>query len=141
MQIYQKAAEYIKSKTSIVPEIGIICGSGLSNLSSMLKNSISINYSEIPGFPETTIAGHEGVVCIGYLNEIPTICFKGRFHFYEGNDMEIVVLPVRVMALLEVKVLIVTNAAGGLKKEYKVGDIVVIQDHFGSVSFYSLTYF
>ena len=116
-----------------VPEVGIICGSGLSGLSKSLTNAITVPYSEIPGFLDTTVAGHTGELVFGDLNDIYTVCMRGRFHFYEGNSMEAVIFPVRVMRFLGVKLLIVTNAAGGLNKSYNVGDIMVIQDHFGLV--------
>jgi len=112
--------------------IGIICGSGLSNLSSSFENCQVIPYSSIPGFPSVTISGHVGELVFGTLNGIECVCLRGRFHYYEGNSMEQVVLPVRVMRLMGVKMLIVTNAAGGLNPDYNVGDIMVIQDHFGT---------
>ncbi len=152
MQPYEKAADYLSKKTSFRPQVGIICGSGLSNLSKQLSQSVTINYENIPGFPLATVSGHTGELVFGFLGDdslyyltsilkrlfiylfegdVECVCMRGRFHFYEGNDMATVALPVRVMRLLGVKLLIVTNAAGGLNPNYKVGDLMIIQDHFG----------
>lgn len=133
-QQYQITADYLLANTKYRPEIGIICGSGLSHLSRSLQNSETIEYSKIPGFPVATVAGHSGELVFGTMGGIQVMCLKGRFHYYEGNSMEQVILPVRVMRLMGVKLLIVTNAAGGLNPGYNVGDIMVIQDHFGLVS-------
>ena len=90
----------------------------------------SVKYSEIPGFPaHCTVAGHKGEIVFGMLGGVPACCFRGRFHSYEGHDMKTVVLPVTVMRCLSVKVVIVTNAAGGLNPDYSVGDVVCVSDH------------
>lgn len=133
---YRRAASYVLSRLSAnsiaPPKVGIICGSGLSGLSKALDDdtpSIVIGYESVPGFPTTTVAGHAGELVVGTLHGIPTICFRGRFHSYEGHDMNTVVLPVQVMRCLGAKLVLVTNAAGGLKDEFKVGDVAVIRDH------------
>mmetsp|Transcript_43894 Transcript_43894/g.92359 ORF Transcript_43894/g.92359 Transcript_43894/m.92359 type:complete len:409 (-) Transcript_43894:365-1591(-) len=134
---YRRAASYILTKLQSTgdipsPVVGIVCGSGLSNLSQALDPTspkITIPYSTIPGFPNTSVAGHAGELVVGTLHSIPTICFRGRFHSYEGHDMPTVVLPVQVMRCLGVRLVLVTNAAGGLKAEYAVGDVAVIRDH------------
>lgn len=133
---YRKAAAYLKNIIESYglphPTIGIICGSGLSGLSKTLSNSKTITYSSIPGFPNhTSVAGHKGEIVIGLLNnEVPAMCFRGRFHSYEGHDMNTVALPVRIMRCLGVKLVIMTNAAGGLNPSYNVGDIVNVMDYF-----------
>jgi purine-nucleoside phosphorylase len=134
---YRKAATYLKETIESYdelpyPTVGIICGSGLSGLSKTLTKSKTIKYSSIPGFPNhTTVAGHKGEIVIGLLNETtPAICFRGRFHSYEGHDMNTVALPVRIMRCIGVKVVIMTNAAGGLNPAYNVGDIVNVMDYF-----------
>eukprot|EP00573_Skeletonema_grethae_P001895 CAMPEP_0201687940 /NCGR_PEP_ID=MMETSP0578-20130828/1764_1 /ASSEMBLY_ACC=CAM_ASM_000663 /TAXON_ID=267565 /ORGANISM="Skeletonema grethea, Strain CCMP 1804" /LENGTH=409 /DNA_ID=CAMNT_0048172123 /DNA_START=53 /DNA_END=1282 /DNA_ORIENTATION=+ len=135
---YRIAAKYILGELErldiCAPTVGIICGSGLSSLSKALSPShplVSIPYSSIPGFPShCTVAGHSGELVIGALDDnTPTICFRGRFHSYEGHDMQTVVLPVQVMRCLGVRFVIVTNAAGGLKESYNVGDVAIIRDH------------
>ena len=134
-QPYEQVASFLASKTKYRPQIGIICGSGLSGLSKSLSETETFKYEDIPGFPEATVAGHHGELVFGVIGGIETVCMRGRFHFYEGNTMDKVVLPVRVMRLMGVKLLIVTNAAGGLNPDFEVGDIMVIQDHFGGVSY------
>ena len=113
------------------PEVMIICGSGLSGLSKNLTQSQTFNYEDIPGFPRATVPGHHGELVFGYLGGLRCMCMRGRFHFYEGNSMEKVVFPVRVGKCLGVKLVLVTNAAGGLNPDHNVGDIVIIQDHIG----------
>lgn len=131
MKDYEIVANYLLNKTTYRPQVGIICGSGLSGLSNCLSDPIVINYEDIPGFPQATVPGHFGELVFGRMGGLEVVCMRGRFHYYEGNDMSKVVLPVRAMRLVGVKLLIVTNAAGGLNVNYKVGDIMVIQDHFG----------
>ena len=116
-----------------LPVVGVICGSGLSGLAKCIDASkaLTVHYQDIPGFPRATVAGHKGELVFGPIGGIDVVCMLGRFHFYEGNDMNTVSLPVRVMRLLGVKMLIVTNAAGGLNPAFSVGDIAIIQDHFG----------
>eukprot|EP00984_Skeletonema_dohrnii_P000526 scaffold170_cov129-Skeletonema_dohrnii-CCMP3373.AAC.6 len=135
---YRIAAKYILSELErldiCTPKVGIICGSGLSSLSKALSPTsptLTIPYSSIPGFPpHCTVAGHAGELVIGSLDDnTPTICFRGRFHSYEGHDMQTVVLPVQVMRCLGVQLVVVTNAAGGLKDTYNVGDVAIIRDH------------
>lgn len=123
--------EKVKDAGMKLPHVGIICGSGLSELSKTLDGpTLTVKYSDIPGFPShCTVAGHKGEVVFGLLSGVPTMCFRGRFHSYEGHDMKTVVLPVYVMRCLGVKVCIVTNAAGGLNPNYKVGDVVAVSDH------------
>lgn len=113
------------------PSVGIICGSGLSGLSNCLQEpTLTISYGSIPGFPShCTVPGHHGEVVFGMLSDVPTICFRGRFHSYEGHDMKVTALPVYVMRCLNVRVCIVTNAAGGLNPHYQVGDVITVSDH------------
>lgn len=134
---YEEAAAYLltvlKQKKRGNPVIGVICGSGLSGLAKCIdpSSSVTVNYENIPGFPQATVAGHMGEMVFGTIGGMEVACLRGRFHFYEGNSMSTVGLPVRVMRLLGVKLLVVTNAAGGLNPSYNVGDIAIIQDHFG----------
>jgi purine-nucleoside phosphorylase len=115
-----------------LPTVGIICGSGLSELSNTLQEpTLTVQYNEIPGFPShCMVEGHRGEIVFGMMSDdVPAMCFRGRFHSYEGYDMKTVVLPVYVMRCLCVQVCIVTNAAGGLNPNYSVGDVIAISDH------------
>ena len=111
------------------PKIGLICGTGLGPIAEQIDNAKSISYSEIPNFPISSVKGHEGLVVSGQIHSKPVIAFKGRFHFYEGYSMQEVTLPVRLMRSLGVNHLIVTNAAGGLNRNFRVGDLMAIDDH------------
>lgn len=124
-----EAKNFISSKTSLVPQIGLILGSGLSPLAQRIQNPVVINYKDIPHFPVSTVKGHAGNLVIGTLNGHNVICMQGRVHYYEGYTMQEVVFPTRVMALLGVKTLIVTNAAGGVNTSFHTGDIMMITDH------------
>ena len=135
MPSYRKAASSLRAKLEEFgispPTVGIICGSGLSGLSKTLDGpSLTVPYSSIPGFLDCTVSGHTGEIVFGMLEGVPAMCFRGRFHSYEGHDMHTVVLPVRVMRCLGVKLLLVTNAAGGLNPSYNVGDIINVMDYF-----------
>jgi len=132
---YRIAADFLSKRLGAEgmasPSVGVICGSGLSELSKVLEGkTLSVKYSEIPGFPaHCTVAGHKGEIVFGNLSGVPACCFRGRFHSYEGHDMKTVVLPVTVMRCLGVRVVIVTNAAGGLNADLAVGDVICVSDH------------
>ncbi|EUB54947.1 Purine nucleoside phosphorylase [Echinococcus granulosus] len=123
------AADYIKSKVSLTPQIGIICGSGLGKLAEIVSEPVIVKYSEINQFPISTVAGHAGNLVFGKLAGKSVVVMQGRCHPYEGYTMSQVILPVRVMKLLGVETLIVTNAAGGLNPNYNAGDLMIIKDH------------
>jgi purine-nucleoside phosphorylase len=127
--MYLHAAEIMRKKISAPPSIGLILGSGLGILADAVENAVIIDYSSLPGFTETTVEGHLGrFVCGNYMGK-NIIVMQGRFHYYEGRDMEDVILPVRVMKALGVTNLIVTNAAGGVNPDFRPGDIMLIEDH------------
>ena len=127
---YEQAAEYIRTclPADDYP-IGIILGSGLGGLGEKLADVTAIPYSDIPGFAVSGAPGHRGMLLAGELAGRPVLCMQGRLHRYEGHSFESVVLPVRVLRLLGVRTLIVTNAAGGINTAFAVGDIMVIEDH------------
>ncbi|MGE7119662.1 purine-nucleoside phosphorylase [Peribacillus sp. NPDC046944] len=125
----ETAAEFIKNKVEGTPDIGLILGSGLGVLADEIENPIIIPYHEIPEFPVSTVEGHAGQLVIGNLSGKQVVAMQGRFHFYEGYSMEKVTFPVRVMKLLGVETLIVTNAAGSVNKSYAPGDLMIITDH------------
>lgn len=124
-----KAVEYIGLKIPSAPEVAIILGSGLGGLADRIENPIYIDYSEIDGFPVSTAPGHKGRFVYGTLEGKKVICMQGRFHYYEGYTMKQIIAPVRVMRKLGAENLIVTNAAGGVNKDFNVGDIMMITDH------------
>lgn len=131
MNIYQKcveSAEYIKQFADANEAIGIILGSGLGNLAEEVEEAVIISYKDIPHFPMTNVLGHAGRLVIGKLNGVKVVCMQGRFHFYEGYDMKIVSMPIRVMKLLGIRSLIVTNAAGGVNRSFSEGTLMLIDD-------------
>lgn len=124
-----KAADYVKSKIKETPEVGVILGSGLGNFGNRIENSVKIPYNEIPGFPVSTVEGHSGQLIFGDLGGKKVAAMQGRFHYYEGYEMDQVTLPVRVLKKLGVETLFVSNAAGGLNPQFNAGDMMIIEDH------------
>lgn len=128
-KIYE-AAEYIKGKIGDVkPLAGIVLGSGLGKLAELIEDPIIVPYREIPHFPTSTAVGHKGNFISGRLGGKQVVAMQGRFHYYEGYTMEYVTLPIRVMKVLGIDYLFVSNAAGGVNYDFKVGDLMVINDH------------
>ncbi|RLT24839.1 MAG: purine-nucleoside phosphorylase [Chloroflexi bacterium] len=125
----QQAVAAIQARTALRPRVGIILGSGLGALADELVDATVIRYTDIPGFPQSTVHGHRGELAIGLMGGTPVVVMRGRFHFYEGYDMHQVTLPVRVMQALGCTTLLATNAAGGLRPEWPVGDLVCVTDH------------
>lgn len=126
----KESTDFINKKTGqMKPLVGIILGSGLGMLADQLEDSIVLPYSEIPHFPVSTVEGHAGQLIIGNLKGVTVVAMKGRFHYYEGYDMSKVTYPVRVMQMLGIERLIVTNAAGGVNVNFEPGDLMVINDH------------
>ena len=124
------AADYIAAKLEgKKPFAGIVLGSGLGKLAEHIENKIVIPYKEIPGFPVSTAIGHKGNFIAGELGGKFVIAMQGRFHYYEGYPMDLVTLPIRVMKVLGIQYLFVSNAAGGVNFDFKVGDLMIIRDH------------
>ena len=123
------SADFILSKSNYKPEIGLIVGSGLGSLADSIENPEFYNYSDIPNFPTSTVEGHAGRLVIGTLGGKQVVAMQGRFHYYEGYSMEKITFPVRVMKLLGVSKLIVTNACGAVNQDFNAGDLMVITDH------------
>lgn len=125
-----KAAEHIKIKMGDRhPELGIVLGSGLGKLAEKIEEPTVIPYTEIPGFPQSTAIGHKGNLIIGQIEGKTVVAMQGRFHYYEGYPMDLVTLPIRVMKVLGIKALFVSNAAGGVNYNYRIGDLMIIKDH------------
>lgn len=132
MQLFdkiQETAAFLKGKINSTPQTGIILGSGLGGLVDLVTPEIEISYADIPHFPVSTVQGHRGKLVFGKLGGKEVVLMAGRFHYYEGYDMQAVTFPVRVMHALGVKNLIVSNAAGGMNRSFKIGDIMIINDH------------
>ncbi len=125
----QDSAVFLLERTGIKPVLGLMTGTGLGGSLSGLETDFAIDYGEIPGFPVSTVAGHAGRLLAGRLGGKPAIAMEGRFHLYEGYTPAEVTFPVRVMQVMGVKTLIISNAAGGLNPEFVPGDIMVISDH------------
>lgn len=124
-----EAAAYIRSKTSIQPEVGIILGTGLGGLVKEIEIIDEISYENIPHFPVSTVESHKGKLIFGKLGGKSVIAMQGRFHYYEGYNMQEVTFPVRVMKMLGIGRLFVSNASGGVNPEFEVGEIMIINDH------------
>ncbi len=124
-----EAVAFIQSKYSGQPEVGVVLGSGLGNFAGEIKVEKEIPYSEIPHFPVSTVEGHSGKLILGELSGKKIVAMAGRFHYYEGYAAQQIVFPIRVMKYLGIKTLFLSNAAGGVNTDYKVGDIMIIKDH------------
>jgi len=111
------------------PSIAIICGSGLGQIGNQIKNAKIVSYAEIPDFPQSTVEGHHGNLIFGELNGVQVICMQGRFHPFEGYSVALCSMPVKIFKLLGVKLVILTNAAGGINTDYKTGDLMLLKDH------------
>ncbi len=125
----KETAEYLRKKTSFEPEYGIILGSGLGGLVKEVEIAHSLEYTGIPHFPVSTVKGHSGKLIFGTLGGKKIIALQGRFHYYEGYSMQEVTFPIRVMIAMGVKALLLSNASGGMNPDYKIGDVVIINDH------------
>lgn len=126
---YDIAVDAIRQHTTHQPTIGLVLGSGLGSLADTLQDRVVIPYDDIPGWPRSTVTGHHGNLVIGRLEGQMVVAQQGRAHFYEGYTMQQVTFPIRVMHALGIQTLILTNAAGGLNADFKVGDLMLINDH------------
>ncbi len=124
-----EATAVVQSRSSLKPDVGLILGSGMGDLAAEVRDATTIPYEEIPHFLRSTVVGHAGRLLIGMLEHVPVVVMQGRFHYYEGYTMQALTLPVRVMRMLGVHTLIVTNAAGGINPMYGPGDFMLIRDH------------
>lgn len=120
--------EYCRKITEFVPKVALVLGSGLGDFADCVDTACEISYQDIPGFPVSTVAGHDGKYIFGYLEDIPLVLMKGRVHYYEGYSMEEVVMPIRLMKLLGAEILFLTNASGGINRTFSVGDFMMLTD-------------
>ncbi|MFH1314439.1 MAG: purine-nucleoside phosphorylase [Candidatus Eisenbacteria bacterium] len=124
-----EARSFVRSKTSIKPDVAIILGTGLGGLAKEIKRAVRIPYDQIPNFPVSTVIGHSGELVVGQLSGKKVVAMNGRSHYYEGYSMEEVTFPLRVMKFLGARTLVVSNAVGGMNPFHKRGDICLIADH------------
>ncbi|MDV2683333.1 purine-nucleoside phosphorylase [Alkalihalophilus lindianensis] len=124
----KQSATYLEGKLSTKPQIGLILGSGLGELADEIEDAVKIPYSDIPNFPVSTVEGHAGQLVIGTLHGKEVVAMQGRFHYYEGYTMQEVTFPVRVMKQIGVELMVVTNACGGMNKNFAPGDLMIITD-------------
>lgn len=130
-QVYEKVVrcyESIKSKVNFEPKVAMILGSGLGDYADTIQIENEVNYSDIEGFPVSTVSGHAGKFIFGYVDTVPVVCMKGRVHYYEGYDISDVVLPIRLMKLMGAQILFLTNASGGINFDFQAGDLMLITD-------------
>jgi len=128
-QHLQQAVSYIKNISSLIPKTGIVLGTGLSGFGNQMEVLHSIPYTDIPNFPTSTVDSHSGNILIGKIGKNSVVALQGRFHYYEGYSLREIGFPIRVMAALGIKSIILSNAAGGLNPIYQAGDLVLINDH------------
>ena len=119
----------VREKTDFVPKVALVLGSGLGDFANDIKVEKTIPYSEIEGFPVSTVPGHAGQFIFGYIDEVPVVCMQGRVHYYEGYDISDVVLPTRLMKLMGAQILFLTNASGGINENFSAGDFMMLTDH------------
>ncbi len=125
----QETTAYIKSKIDFEPSVGIVLGTGLGGLVKEIEIVGTLPYIEIPNFPVSTVKGHEGKLIFGKLGGKNVVAMQGRFHYYEGYTMQEVTFPIRVLKFLGIKLLILSNASGGVNSDYNIGDLMIIKDH------------
>ncbi len=135
---FEEAVAYVRQLTSIIPRVAVVLGSGMSDLADIIAEKTTISYAEIPNLPSTSAPGHRGQLHIGTIAGVPCVVMQGRLHLYEGFMPEDVVFPIRLMRRLGAEILLATNAAGGVNKTYRVGDLVLVEDHINLAGFAGL---
>lgn len=125
----QETVSFLKNKTGLKPQVGIILGSGLGAFARDIQVEVSIPFHEIPNFVSPSVEGHQGNLIFGKVGDKQLVALQGRLHYYEGHSMDMVVFPTRVMALLGIQVMILTNSAGGLSEKMRSGDFMILEDH------------
>ena len=129
LELLNKAVSYVRSKTKIQPQVGLVLGSGLGDVVQAIRADVAIPYAEIPGAKAATVIGHSGTMVLGHAGKLPVVALSGRMHYYEGYEMAEVMHLSRIAARLGIRKLVVTNAAGGINTSFKAGDLMLISDH------------
>jgi purine-nucleoside phosphorylase len=135
-QVYEKLMKCyacFQEKINFTPKIALVLGSGLGDYADDIRVVDTLDYHDIDGFPVSTVTGHQGKYIFGYVGEVPVVCMQGRVHYYEGYSMSDVVLPIRLMKLMGAEVLFLTNAAGGINRDFHAGDFMLIRDQIASL--------
>lgn len=131
----QRAAQFLRGEAGLTPssrvDLGMVLGSGLGEVAASVESGRRISFDAIPHFPAAGVDGHQGAVVFGSMGGLSVCCLQGRLHYYEGHSLETVTFPIRVMAALGVRVLILTNAAGSLSRQFRAGDLMIVRDHIG----------
>lgn len=127
-----KCRDYVRGRTDFVPRVALTLGSGLGGFASEVDVACEVPYSDIPGFPVSTVPGHAGKFIFGTLRGVPVVCMQGRVHYYEGYELSDVVLPTRLVRMLGAEILFLTNASGGVNPDFDAGDFMLITDHIMS---------
>jgi len=133
LETIKNTASFIQNKTNFIPEVGIILGTGLGGLVKDIEIEHTLDYEDIPDFPVSTVEGHHGRLIFGQLGGKKIVAMQGRFHYYEGYSMQEVTFPVRVMKILGIKTLLVSNASGGVNPDYEIGDLMILDDHINLI--------
>ncbi|MGN0305072.1 MAG: purine-nucleoside phosphorylase, partial [Lachnospiraceae bacterium] len=131
-QVYDKLVSCynsIRSRIDFVPDIAVVLGSGLGDYGKEIRVEAELSYTEIEGFPVSTVPGHAGKFIFGFVGEAKVVCMQGRVHYYEGYPISDVVLPTRLMKMLGAKILVLTNASGGINPSFTAGDFMMLTDH------------
>jgi purine-nucleoside phosphorylase len=126
---FVESLTYLSSQTTLKPKTGIVLGTGLGELVEKIDIKAEIDYKDIPNFPVSTVEGHQGKLIFGLLNQRTVVAMQGRFHYYEGYSMEEVTYPIRLMKLLGIQEIFISNAAGGVNPDFAIGDLMIIRDH------------
>jgi len=135
-----EAAGFLRSRLgSLAPRVGIVLGSGLGAVAEDVATPVVVPYAQIPHFPQSTVEGHSGRIVVGELGGTPVVVMQGRVHFYEGYSPQQVTFPMRVLGMLGVRAVVLTNAAGGIQQGYRVGQLVVLSDHINQMGWNPLT--
>ena len=134
LEMLKETVRFIKEKVDFTPEIGIVLGTGLGGLVDVIETVGTVKYEDIPNFPVSTVKGHAGQLMFGYIGGKKVVAMQGRFHFYEGYKIQDLAIPIRTMKLLGVDTVLLSNAAGGMNPNFKVGDVMIITDHINMMS-------
>jgi len=129
LQKIKDTVSFLQGKTDFIPEVGIVLGTGLGGLVKEIKIESEFDYEDIPDFPVSTVEGHRGKLILGMLGNKKVIAMQGRFHYYEGYQMEKIIFPIRVMKFMGIQYLFLSNASGGVNPDYKIGDLMILYDH------------